>query len=369
MDSSATRCSFHLSCSGCSLWAVPDQRAIKEARFLAALREKGLSEPASISWADLPDRGLRDRLDFQIQEGRLGLFHQADSRTIVDLPICLQLSPALQSWLTDFRALSIPLRRGSVRLRISPSGERGVWLDLANEDVKELFEEKTFLRTLSEFAWVEIGQRRKKFVFHDDRPKLLKDPVHHVWTETWIGDESLPLLSRLGDFSQVGHTANRAILDSLARLFPTSKRTLEFGAGTGNLSFAAAEKSDKLIATEFDSSSAEAFRLNLETFVTRRPEKQNAIQLQVGDFRRRSLPPAGVDTLLVNPPRSGTGEFLRELADSAETTNLIYMSCFPESMLEDLSRFAKDWICEELILIDQFPQTEHVEIMGRWRRP
>ena len=362
-------CPAASACSGCSGWGVPleRQRQQKQTRFLELLRGQGLSEPKEISWANLPDARLRDRLDFQIQAGRLGLWNK-DRTEILDLPNCLQLSPALEAWLQEFREVVLPIQRGSFRLRVNARGEKGLWLDLSNQDVKSLFEERSTLERLAKLAHViEIGQRRKHFRFENESPKLLKDPVFHPWTETWLGEESFDLLSRIGDFSQVGRQANREIIRSLQALLPASEKIVEFGSGTGNLSFAAALKTKRLEAYEFDQSSAMAFKENLRAFEKRAIESAGKIGLHVGNFQTTSVDLKNCDTVLVNPPRSGIGSFLKELP-SSDVQNLVYMSCFPESMVQDLRANLAGWRCQKLILIDQFPQTDHLEVMGLWTR-
>lgn len=354
-------------CSGCSRWGEPlaPQRQRKQTRVLELLRGLGLREPREVLWADLPGHGLRDRLDFQVQDGRVGLWNKDRSR-IEDLTTCEQLSPELKAWYTQFRELTLPVRRGSLRLRVNSRGDRGVWLDLANEDVKFLFEERKTLQRLSDLADViEIGQRRKRFVFEGEDPKLLKEPRYHAWSETWIQQSPLELASRIGDFSQVGAKANRAIIQSLESILPSSRHLAEFGAGTGNLTFPSASRSERVDAYEFDASAAAAFAINQAAF--ERLEPKAHLTLRVGNYQNQPALLKGVDTVLVNPPRSGVGRFLEPLADSS-VQHLVYMSCYPESMSGDLARTLPGWNCEKLILIDQFPQTEHVEVMGLWTR-
>ncbi|MFN7728051.1 MAG: methyltransferase [Bdellovibrio sp.] len=356
-------------CSGCSSWGTPlhQQRQQKQTRFLELLRGQGLSEPKDLSWARLPGFRLRDRLDFQIQQGRLGLWNK-DRTEILDLPACLQLSPSLESWFLEFRTVRLPIERGSFRLRINARGDKGLWLDLSNQDVKALFEERSTLERLASMANViEIGQRRKHFRFEKQTPKLLKDPVFHPWTETWLGETPFPLLSRIGDFSQVGSQANREIIRSLLGLVPESHNLVEFGSGTGNLTFAAAAKAKNLKAYEFDQSSALAFQANQQAFEKLSGNSGIQIKLKVGNFQTTAVDLKNCDTVLVNPPRSGLGSFLKELP-SSPVQNLVYMSCFPESMVQDLRANLAGWRCQKLILIDQFPQTEHLEVMGLWTR-
>ena len=359
-------CRYSETCSGCSDWvsSAPDQLQRKKENVLDLLKGKGLAVPQEISTAELPDRALRDRLDFQILEGKIGLWDK-DRQKLVDLDLCLQLSPALQDWLEDFRKIKIPIKKGSFRLRTSPSGQRGLWLDLANDDVKQLFEEKTTLLHLSEMALVEVGQRRKALVFENGTPKLHKEPRFHDWSRTWIKNESFPLFSRIADFTQVGDQANRAIIASLTSLLSSGRQLLEFGSGNGNLSFAASAFFDEIHCFESDESVSLGFQKSVVKFQTASRGKN--IHLHVGHRHDLSSFWRNADSMLVNPPRSGVGSFLQNLGSSS-IKNLIYMSCYPESMAQDLSILGPEWTCQKIIFIDQFPHTNHIETLSLWQR-
>jgi len=43
--------------------------------------------------------------------------------------------------------------------------------------------------------------------------------------------------------------------------------------------------------------------------------------------------------------------------------NIIYVSCFPESLVEDLSELLVDYDLTKAFVVDQFPQTHHYEAL------
>ena len=65
-------------------------------------------------------------------DSTLGFFSMAEPRALLDVATCPLLSPALAAWLADFRADLPPVARAGVRLRVTTTGERGVWLDVAH---------------------------------------------------------------------------------------------------------------------------------------------------------------------------------------------------------------------------------------------
>lgn len=155
-------CIYKEECSGCTYWHLPyeSQIRLKQAELTALFKESQINLSHPIEFLSAGPAQLRDRLDFSLEQGRLGLYHK-NSQAIVDLKECVQLSEPLQQWLTEFRNIQWPFDKGSIRLRRGPQGQKGVWLDFANVDIKALLEEKNILHKLLQDSVVEIGQRRK----------------------------------------------------------------------------------------------------------------------------------------------------------------------------------------------------------------
>ncbi|MEG0410175.1 MAG: 23S rRNA (uracil(1939)-C(5))-methyltransferase RlmD [Erysipelotrichaceae bacterium] len=69
-----------------------------------------------------------------------------------------------------------------------------------------------------------------------------------------------------------------------------------------------------------------------------------------------------IDVVMIDPPRSGSDEkFLSSLV-KLNPKQVIYISCNPTTQIRDLEYLKKyHYECEEMELVDQFPQTSHVE--------
>jgi 23S rRNA (uracil1939-C5)-methyltransferase len=316
--------------------------------------------------------GLRDRLDFTLEDGRLGLYGK-DRLAIADLDVCLQLGPPLQSWLTEFRSNLPPVAKMSVRLRVSPKGERGMWLDFANVEIKNLLDDQTWLRSWDDGVHIEIGQKRKGLDRSGERLKL-KDPFLFPWFQTKYADLNVPLYGCIGSFTQPSLFANQHIgkwiAERVSQVSPA--KILEFGTGQGNLSFPVLGASNaELVACDNDGLALEGFQQSLEHLalvdgVDLRPR----VKIQTGDFRRRpSADLADADFLLANPARSGLGSFLDPLTMNSGLASILMMSCHPESFTEDAAKFVeKGFRLKDLSILDQFPQTKHYEVLSWWMR-
>ena len=312
--------------------------------------------------------GLRSRLDFVIENENIGLYSHAQKQ-IVDLPVCLQLSEPLQIALAQFRALKAPVKKGSFRLRVSPSGRVGIWLDFSNENIKELLESRVYLEALQKIGFVEIGQRHKALYEKPSGELGLGDPQFHPWSETYFQGQKAPLLSTVASFTQPSHVSNAWITQKISEwVRPLGAcSVLEFGSGIGNLSFPALVHSGShLTALEYDGMSFQALEKNVEALLSPLSSQGTArMTLHKGDYRKnQNLDLSKFDLLLLNPARNGVGELLNQ---DLRSQSIIYMSCYPESFALDTQSLNKrGYSLRELVIVDQFPQTSHMEVLSLW---
>lgn len=374
-------CTYSSLCSGCDWLLKPydTQKQLKESDLRATwATHPDLPSLGEVGWVGIAKGGLRDRADVMIDSRsgshRLGLFSRVH-REIVDLQGCPQMSPALESWLRDFRRIRVPVQRGSVRLRVSPSGQRGVWLDLANIDVKTLLDDRSTLEKLRALAIVEIGQRRKRLVDRDGRLKL-DDPILEPWFETYVeaegGEQAVPLFCTIGSFTQPGFEANRALVGEVRRLVSAIQpnRVAEFGSGIGNFTLPLASVAREVHAYEVDRLATEGLRRSLAE-----RSLDSKVAIFEGNFQVERKEPVdfkGADLILVDPPRSGLMKFLDPLEAqpaSARPRHFVYVSCFAESFVTDAARLhAMGYELNQISIVDQFPQSRHYEIVAGFSR-
>lgn len=316
-----------------------------------------------------PHSRVRDRADLIWEnvngEMRLGLY-ALNSRETVALSECPQMSVALESWFHEFKKLPPPIKKGSVRLRVSPSGQRGVWLDFANQDVKALFDEKNYLTWLSERAFVEIGQRRKVLTWKEGAPKLVAAELR-PWFETYNAEfKPLALFGPVGGFSQAGFAANRELVAAVTEAVKASGENswLELFCGNGNFALALAARGLDVEAVELEPLAVEGLKLSLL-------QAGLTIKLHTQDvyLKAKNLPEFGGRGLLVDPPRAGMREILEQIRHRPRPSALIYVSCFEESFLADVVKLNElGFELESLVGVDQFPWSEHMEWVARFKR-
>ena len=82
----------------------------------------------------------------------------------------------------------------------------------------------------------------------------------------------------------------------------------------------------------------------------------DAAEVLTKQFRRRRI-----DTLIVDPPRSGLDEKMIEAIENTNIKNIIYISCNPATLGKNLNELLRNYEIEDMRAFDMFPQTAHVE--------
>ena len=144
---------------------------------------------------------------------------------------------------------------------------------------------------------------------------------------------------------------------------------IELYCGNGNFSIALAENFDRVLGTEISKSSVKSAQINiaannLKNVDIVRMASEDFSQAMNGErvFRRLEgfdLTSYNYQTVLVDPPRAGLDPDSVELVSRFE--RIIYISCNPETLRDNLTELTKTHKIEHFALFDQFPYTHHVE--------
>lgn len=358
-------CVYFPTCQGCSHWHISYQEQINQKinQLSNIFKMHGLKHPP-IDFISCGESALRTRVDFTIQKltpGQQVMGFYNKQKELLDINTCLQLMPALQNFYSEFQKIQFPIKKGSARLRVGPSGLKGCWLDFSNLDIKKLLDDPVFFNQFIEHnIEVEVGQKGKR-VIRSNAGYKLADPIPMAWFETYDQNlKPLPLKGLVSDFTQpswlTAQTMTSLLLEWTANLTEGAS-VIEFGPGLGQFTIPLLTKGFKVSVYESNSKATEALQLNAKEL-----NLAAHLQIQLGDFQNAAVAAKVTPELvLVNPPRSGLKKFTYELIKT-QSKKCIYISCFPESMANDLALLtAAGYTIQDLKIVDQFPQTSHYE--------
>jgi len=75
--------------------------------------------------------------------------------------------------------------------------------------------------------------------------------------------------------------------------------------------------------------------------------------------------PEKAERVIVDPPRSGLSKPVRAALHSRPPLRLTYVSCHAGTLARDLRELGTLYAIEELVLLDLFPQTGHMEVVAQ----
>ncbi|KJG00812.1 tRNA (uridine(54)-C5)-methyltransferase TrmA [Photobacterium angustum] len=146
---------------------------------------------------------------------------------------------------------------------------------------------------------------------------------------------------------------------------------LELYCGNGNFSLALAQNFERVLATELAKPSVDSAQYNI---AVNNIDNVQIIRMSAEDFTDamegkrefRRLKDQNVDlqsyncnTIFVDPPRSGMDEGTCHMVQSYE--RIMYISCNPETLKENLDILCETHKITRFALFDQFPYTHHME--------
>ncbi|RRN06251.1 tRNA (uridine(54)-C5)-methyltransferase TrmA [Bibersteinia trehalosi] len=148
---------------------------------------------------------------------------------------------------------------------------------------------------------------------------------------------------------------------------------LELYCGNGNFSIALASNFRKVLATEISTSSVNSAQYNIEKNGV---NNLNIIRMSAEEFtqamngvrafyRLRDIDLKSYDcnTIFVDPPRAGLDQATLDMVQSYE--RILYISCNPHTLADNLKQLCQTHQIERAALFDQFPYTDHIE-SGVW---
>ncbi len=144
---------------------------------------------------------------------------------------------------------------------------------------------------------------------------------------------------------------------------------LELYCGNGNFTLPLAQNFNRVIATEISKSSVNSARNNIiknnvgnVTVVRMSSEDFAQAMDKVRPFTRLAdidLDSYNFSTVFVDPPRAGLDQHTLEIIQQFE--QIIYVSCNPSTLVDNLQSLCTTHSITALAVFDQFPYTDHLE--------
>lgn len=371
-DRQDARCPHATLCGGCSLQHMKSSAQIreKEKTMLEQLAHFGnvtVPEILSPLTADEYHYRRKARMGAKFVEkkgGALVGFREKRSNFLAAISECHVLHKTIADQIPRLREL---IAACDARLEI-PQLEVAVGDHTAAIIVRHLKP----LSDADHQRWITFSQDTGIELYY--QPKGL-DSVHKVWPEDKherlsyrLPDFDLEMRFHPLDFTQVNFDINRQMVTRAIDLLDVQpeERVLDLFCGLGNFTLPLARRAREVVGVEGD-----------DSLVQRGIE--NATHNQVAnarfygadltkDITAHAWAKEGFDKILIDPPRSGALEVVRELA-RFKAKRIVYVSCNPATLARDAGELTKlGYRLSKAGVMDMFPHTTHVESMAVFER-
>ncbi len=178
-----------------------------------------------------------------------------------------------------------------------------------------------------------------------------------------LPDSDLELEFGPTDFIQVNAEINQAMIaQAMNWLDPQpDQRVLDLFCGLGNFTLPLARKAAQVVGIEGSADMVERARSNAMHAGIDNAQFYRA-DLSAS-FRHAAWFREGFDLILLDPPRTGAREAVKELSGYG-ATKVLYISCSPSALVADLPLLtAAGYRVTRFGIMDMFPHTAHVESM------
>jgi 23S rRNA (uracil1939-C5)-methyltransferase len=335
-------------CGGCH-WQHVGYSAQLEAkrRILEEVFHHRFPETRSLEIGMKPcpvEYGYRSRARIQVRLSPTGLklgFYRVRSHAVEQIESCPLLRPSLNTALVALRDLSAAhLRSGGIsEIEIAASGESRKWI------------------------WASPGNE----AMSGSAPGFAAEKEDLLLVRKVQGfDYSVSPLS----FFQANDFMVSDLVSSVTGLVKESgpRTALDLYCGVGLFSLPLAQQAGEVIAVESTPVAASLCRTNATAAGF---SNVRVVQAESGEWLESigAASAAGIDLVLLNPPRTGAGPAVMDRLTRIAAGTVIYVSCDPQTLARDLQRLTGQGYRIDCVEgLDLFPQTYHFETVVRVRR-
>jgi 23S rRNA (uracil1939-C5)-methyltransferase len=335
-------CAHAAVCGGCQWQFAQEevQRDWKRSTVIGQLEHLGrITDPVVNATMAPPDAlGYRNRMDFQVADGRPAMY-RAKSNDLVTLDECLLLAPPIRAVFDRLGDLT-----GATRIVLRCGINTGDVVAIVDGDIPE---------SASDWGASVIRRKGKRL-----------ETIIGPGTLTEVIDGTTFEIPVDGFFQN--NTAGAEILVQLVKdalELDAGDTLLDGYCGVGLFGCTVGKGAARVLGLDSISSAVNYARRNL---------RAAGVDAKVidGSFTRdiEALEEYW-DVAVVDPPRKGLGLRGIEAVTSAMPRTIAYVSCDPASFARDtriLEEFGYEFI--KATPVDLFPQTYHVEIVGKFDR-
>lgn len=222
----------------------------------------------------------------------------------------------------------------------------------------ELLSDK--IKDLSNKLNIHIILRSYKFIFS----------TNDLFFEDRLNFKDLKIYQTDNCFFQPNKFLLDKMINTVKDFIESPKDLLELYCGVGTFTLPLSTIFKRILATENDRNSIKCLLKSIEMNTipnidhARLSGNEVSLLIKGKEFRRmkdKNINDYNFSHILVDPPRSGLTDEVIEIVKNYK--NIIYISCNPDTYIRDIN-LLKNYRINKIESFDQFPNTEHLEIVS-----
>ncbi len=351
----APPCRHFKSCGGCAMQHAADDFVSdwKLSIVQKALGAHGLAPDFLPVHTSPPRSRRRAKLaGKRTKKGAMVGFHGRGSDTLIPVPDCQLLTPALVALFPQLEQLTVNAasRKAEIALTVTDS-VAGADIHIGTElpltpDLRIKLASFVQGKPIARLTWM-------------DEPVVTMHPPHQTFG---AADVTPPP----GAFLQATADGEAALLKAVQNAVGSASRITDLFAGCGTFTMPLAERAE-VHAVEGEDAMLAALDRGW-----RNAQGLKQVTTETRDLFRRPLEPdefRHVEAVVIDPPRAGAEAQIKPLGQS-DVPRIAMVSCNPVTFARDAATlvhagFALDWVQ----VVDQFRWSTHVEVAAQFTRP
>ncbi len=353
-------CPYFGTCGGCQ-WQHIDYRfhgELKKAILKETLERIGRIRdlpPLEVILSPRP-YDYRVRVQLKVRGRTLGYFRER-SHEIVDIDHCPISDPLVNEMIRQIRSEMVAFSKmEEIEVNVSPEEEKAVLILhplLWNRDSEDFV--RKFLQNHAILKGIAVAAKKDLDLFGE--PSLhFTVSLHRSGEKRTFGFRASAL-----SFFQVNPEQNRRLIETVLEFSEVrkSEALLDLYAGIGNFTLPLAAEASTVTGVEENGTAMEDARLNAEKNGIKNCDFVHGRVEEI--LKNLSEKP---DHIVLDPPRTGCKTILDRVV-VLKPKRIVYVSCDPPTFARDAHVFAESgYSLKRLALIDMFPQTYHMEVVG-----
>lgn len=193
--------------------------------------------------------------------------------------------------------------------------------------------------------------------------EILGDKLKCIYGEKYISDYigDFKYLISPKSFFQVNTAQAEILYHTLEENLKLEGNEILFDlySGVGSIGIFLSKKVKKVYGIEIEQEAVEMANMNLKiNNVTNAEYIAGSVEDKISEYKKREIVP---DVIVVDPPRKGLDTDSIKYILDFNPKKIGYVSCNPATLARDLKMLSEKYVVQDIIPVDMFPQTSHVE--------